>query len=65
MTATQENFFKPGSTAAEAKAAQTTSTAQEIISAEAQARDLKTKRLRALRLALPVASKNKRNRRRN
>lgn len=63
MTATQENFFRPGTTLQEVRAAQTTSVAQRIVSAEVRDRELKTQRLRALRLALPAAQSKKKARR--
>lgn len=56
MTATKQNFFKPTKVSAEKKAADTTSAARGIIEQEANARDKKTERLRALRLANEAAN---------
>ncbi|TXI07493.1 MAG: hypothetical protein E6Q76_08435 [Rhizobium sp.] len=55
MTATKDRFFKPGQTSAESKLAQTDAAARDIVDAEAAIREKKTERLRALRLAQPVA----------
>lgn len=54
MEATKEQFFKPTKLSAQEKAAQTHTAAQNIIAAEAAAREKKTERLRALRLAQPM-----------
>lgn len=51
MTATRDQFFKPEKTSAQAKAGQTNSVLKTIIDAETVARDQKTEKLRALRLA--------------
>ena len=50
-TATREQFFKPAKTSAAAKAEETNSVAKGIIAQETAARDKKTEKLRALRLA--------------
>lgn len=55
MTATKQNFFKPTKVRAEQKAADTNSAARGIIEQEANLRDKKTERLRALRLAKEAA----------
>ncbi|MFK0165154.1 hypothetical protein [Rhizobium sp. NPDC090279] len=55
MTATKDRFFKPAKSTAETKLAQTDANARDIIDAEAAIRETKTERLRALRLAQPVA----------
>ncbi|MCD2182937.1 hypothetical protein OCK02_07735 [Rhizobium sp. TRM96647] len=63
MTVTKEDLFKPGQKmSAQAKADQTNATAREILAAETVAREKKTEKLRALRLAqsaseAPVAPK--------
>ena len=54
MTATKDEFFKPGKLSAQAKAAQTDAVARDILAAEANARQKKTEKLKALRLAQPV-----------
>ncbi|AYD01355.1 hypothetical protein [Neorhizobium sp. NCHU2750] len=51
MTATRDQFFKPEKTSAQAKAGQANSVLKSIIDAETMARDQKTEKLRALRLA--------------
>ncbi|SFB37584.1 hypothetical protein SAMN03159496_03231 [Rhizobium sp. NFR07] len=51
MTATKDQFFKPGKMSAQAKAEQTNSVVRDILDAEVSARDKKTEKLRALRLA--------------
>lgn len=55
MTATKEELFKPAKMSAQAKAEQTNSVVRDILSAEAIAREKKTEKLKALRLAQPVA----------
>ncbi|MCB5202092.1 hypothetical protein LH464_06330 [Neorhizobium sp. T786] len=55
MTATKEEFFKPAKMSAQAKAEQTNTVVKDILSAEAIAREKKTEKLKALRLAQPVA----------
>ncbi|ASW04722.1 MULTISPECIES: hypothetical protein [unclassified Rhizobium] len=54
MTKTKDNLFKPEKLSAQAKSEQTTSIARVILADEASARQKKTDRLRALRLAQPV-----------
>ena len=54
-TATREQFFKPAKTSAAAKAEETNSVAKGIIAQETAARDKKTEKLRALRLAKEAA----------
>jgi len=54
MTATKEEIFKPAKMSAQAKAEQTNSVVRDILSAEAIAREKKTEKLKALRLAQPV-----------
>lgn len=56
MTATKQNFFKPTKVSAEMKAADTNAAARGIVAQEANARDKKTERLRALRLAKEAAN---------
>lgn len=51
MTATRQQFFKPTKATAATKAAETNSVAKGIIEQEAAAREKKTEKLRALRLA--------------
>ena len=51
MTKTKDNLFKPEKLSAQAKSEQTTSIAKDILADEASARQKKTDRLRALRLA--------------
>ncbi|AYG62338.1 hypothetical protein QD460_31465 [Rhizobium jaguaris] len=51
MTKTKDNLFKPEKLSAQAKSEQTTSIAKDILANEASARQKKTDRLRALRLA--------------
>jgi hypothetical protein len=51
MTNTDDTFFKPAKLSAQEKAQNTDSAAKQIISAELAARDAKTAKLRALRLA--------------
>ena len=53
MTATKDQFFKAGKLSAQSKAAQTDSVARQILDAEAAAREKKTEKLRALRMAQP------------
>ncbi|NLS20030.1 hypothetical protein HGP16_26185 [Rhizobium sp. P40RR-XXII] len=55
MTATKDRFFKSVIITAETKLAQTGANARDIFDAEAAIRAKKTERLRALRLAQPVA----------
>lgn len=55
MTATKDVFFKPTKVSAQAKAELTTSAARDILAAETAARHKKTEKLRALRMAQPVA----------
>ncbi len=50
MTATKDKFFKPEKVNARDKAAATDHTARAIIEAEANARENKTEKLKALRL---------------
>ena len=54
MTATKEEFFKPAKMSAQAKAEQTNSVVRDILDAEVTAREKKTERLKALRLAQPA-----------
>ena len=51
MTATKEEFFKPAKMSAQAKAEQTNAVVRDILDAEIAAREKKTEKLRALRLA--------------
>jgi hypothetical protein len=51
MTATKEEFFKPAKMSAQAKAEQTNSVVRDILDAETAAREKKTEKLRAMRLA--------------
>jgi hypothetical protein len=51
MANTDDTFFKPAKLSALEKAKNTDSAAKQIISAEVAARDAKTAKLRALRLA--------------
>nr|CAD6616285.1 hypothetical protein RTCK_03060 [Rhizobium sp. TCK] len=51
MTATTEEFFKPAKLSAQAKAEQTNSVVRDILAAETAARESKTEKLKALRLA--------------
>jgi hypothetical protein len=51
MTATTDDFFKPGRISLESKLATTTTTAKAIIAKEAMERAEKSERLRAMRLA--------------
>ncbi|MGY5776328.1 hypothetical protein [Rhizobium sp. LEGMi135b] len=51
MTKSKDNLFKPEKLSAQAKSEQTTSIAKDILANEASARQKKTERLRALRLA--------------
>jgi hypothetical protein len=51
MMATKQQFFKPTKASAEQKSEATTFVARGIIEQEAQAREIKTEKLRALRLA--------------
>jgi len=55
MTATKEQFFKPTKVNATQKAEVTNSVARGIIEQETAARDKKTEKLRALRLAKEAA----------
>jgi hypothetical protein len=54
MTETKDTFFKPEKLSPQAKAEQTTSVARDILESEAVARQKKTEKLRALRLAQPA-----------
>lgn len=54
MTATKEEFFKPGKLSAQAKAEQTNAVVRDILAAEVAAREKKTEKLKALRLAQPA-----------
>ena len=54
MTETKEELFKPAKLSAQAKAEQTNTIVRDILSAEATAREKKTERLKALRLAQPA-----------
>ncbi|MBP1853330.1 hypothetical protein [Rhizobium halophytocola] len=54
MTATRDQFFKPGKMATQSKAELSDSAAKQIMAAEVAAREKKTEKLRALRLAQPV-----------
>lgn len=58
MAATKEQFFKQTKQSGHDKAAQTHSVSQSIVAAEAAAREKKTERLRALRLAQPPKPTN-------
>ena len=60
MAATKEQFFKPARASAQDKAKQTHTVAQTIVAAEAAAREKKTERLRALRLAQPSPAPSRR-----
>lgn len=51
MTKTKDNLFKAEKLSAQTKSEQTTSIAKDILADEASARQKKTDRLRALRLA--------------
>lgn len=51
-TATKESIFKPTKSKAETKSEITDRTARAVIDAEANARDAKTERLKAQRLAM-------------
>ena len=51
MAATKQNFFKPTKVSAETRAADTNAAARGIVEQETRARDQKTEKLRALRLA--------------
>ncbi|WP_336057955.1 hypothetical protein [Nitratireductor sp. CH_MIT9313-5] len=51
-TATKENIFKPAKSKAETKSEITDRAARAFIDAEANARDAKTERLKAQRLAM-------------
>ncbi|WP_242219853.1 hypothetical protein [Shinella zoogloeoides] len=55
MTATKQQFFKPTKVSADTKSAQTNSIARGIIEQEAAAREKKTEKLRALRMAREAA----------
>lgn len=55
MTATRQQFFKPTKVSAEKKAEETNSVAKGIVAQETAARDKKTEKLRALRLAQAAA----------
>lgn len=55
MTATRQQFFKPTKVSAEKKAAETNSIARGIVEQETAARERKTEKLRALRLAKEAA----------
>lgn len=54
MTATKDQFFKPTKMSAQAKADQTNSVVRDILDAEVIAREKKTEKLRAMRLAQSV-----------
>ena len=54
MTESKDTFFKPEKLSPQAKAEQTTSVAKDILESEAAARQKKTEKLRALRLAQPA-----------
>jgi hypothetical protein len=56
MTATKEDFFKPGKMSAQDKASAIDHVARQIIAKEAAQRALKTERLRALREAQEAAN---------
>jgi hypothetical protein len=56
MTATKQQFFKPTKMSAEAKSSQTNSIARGIVEQEAAAREKKTEKLRALRMAKEAAN---------
>ncbi|KQV41689.1 MULTISPECIES: hypothetical protein [unclassified Rhizobium] len=56
MADTKQQFFKPTKVSTEKKAADTNSAARGIVQQEAVARDKKTERLRALRLAKEAAT---------
>lgn len=55
MTASQEQFFKPAKLSTAKKAEMTDTAARGIVAQEAAARDRKTEKLRALRLAKEAA----------
>ena len=55
MTASEEQFFKPGKASAAKKAENTDSAAKGIVAQETAAREKKTEKLRALRLAKEAA----------
>ncbi|HEV7248400.1 MAG TPA: hypothetical protein VGN93_15605 [Shinella sp.] len=55
MTATRQQFFKPTKVSAATKAAETDSAAKTIVAQEAAARDKKTEKLRAMRIAQEAA----------
>jgi hypothetical protein len=54
MNETKDKFFKPEKLSPQAKADQTSSVARDILEGEAAARQKKTEKLRALRLAQPT-----------
>ncbi len=54
MTEPKDTFFKPERLSPQARAEQTTSVARDILESEAAARQKKTEKLRALRLAQPA-----------
>lgn len=54
MSAIKEDVFKPTKLSSQAKAEQTNVTVNEILTAETVARQKKTEKLRALRLAQPA-----------
>lgn len=56
MTATRQQFFKATKVSAEKKAAETNSVARGIVEQETEAREKKTEKLRALRLAKEAAN---------
>jgi sRNA-binding protein len=56
MTATKEDFFKPGKMSAQDKASAIDHAARQIIDKEATQRALKTERLRKLREAQEAAN---------
>lgn len=59
MTATKDNLFKPTKLSTEVKAQNTNAAVQDILAAETAAREKKTEKLRALRLAQPQAESPK------
>ncbi|MEW9616751.1 hypothetical protein AB3G45_23375 [Shinella sp. S4-D37] len=56
MTATKQQFFKPTKASAGQKSEATNSIAKGIIAQEAKVREIKTEKLRALRLAKEAAT---------
>lgn len=55
MTITSDNFFKPGTMPANQNVAPLVDLAHRIVAEEAEARALKTQKLRQARLALEIA----------